>query len=247
MHDDDAATTRNDDAAMTDGGDDVTTALMPVIAIMAKAPEPGHVKTRLCPPLSGETAAELARCFLLDTVERVRGIERTRSAILYTPPEAQTFFAGVAPGYVLVPQSGGDLGARMASAFDVLLARGHSPVLVIGSDTPSLPRTVFHDALARFAEPEIDLVLGPSDDGGYYLIGLRARHPELFDAMPWSSDRVAQETVRRGEKAGLGIAVLPRWFDVDTPADLARLAQSFHDTGESEMHTARFLRDLAWR
>ncbi|HEY3064874.1 MAG TPA: TIGR04282 family arsenosugar biosynthesis glycosyltransferase [Methylomirabilota bacterium] len=215
------------------------------IAIMAKAPEPGRAKTRLSPPLAADVAAELSRRFLLDTIERVRAVDGAVVAVFYTPPDSRALFEALAPGVALVPQAGDDLGDRLVAGFEHLLARGHRPVLFIGSDTPTLPLAVFHEALARLAEPEVDVALGPTDDGGYYLIGLRQHHPALFASIPWSSERVAAETLRRARTAGLRVAVLPRWFDVDTAADLDRLAQSMEDEAEWETsHTARFLRGL---
>ena len=97
-----------------------------VVAIMAKAPQAGEVKTRLCPPLSAMDAAELYRCFLLDKIEQVRMLKEASPAIAYTPAEGKGFFETVAPGFVLVPQHGPDLGARLANNFDQLLARGYT-------------------------------------------------------------------------------------------------------------------------
>jgi glycosyltransferase A (GT-A) superfamily protein (DUF2064 family) len=96
-------------------------------------------------------------------------------------------------------------------------------VLLTGSDLPTLPAEVFHQALALLHTPEIDVVLGPSEDGGYYLIGLRTLYPAVFDDMIWSTPQVFADTVRRAERLGLRVALLPRWYDIDTPADLIHL------------------------
>ena len=211
------------------------------VAIMAKAPRTGEVKTRLCPPLSAEEAAELYRCFLLDKIEQVRALRGAQPAIAYTPVEGKAVFEELAPGFALVPQQGADLGARLANSFDRLFAEGYAAVLLIDSDTPTLPTGFLRRALDLVATPRIDLVLGPSEDGGYYLIGLRAPHRELFEAIAWSTAQVLPETVRRAEAKGLEAARLPPWFDVDTPADLERLRASLERRqGRGPRHTRRF-------
>ncbi|MEE9152503.1 MAG: TIGR04282 family arsenosugar biosynthesis glycosyltransferase [candidate division NC10 bacterium] len=217
-----------------------------VVAIMAKAPQAGEVKTRLCPPLSAMDAAELYRCFLLDKIEQVRMLKEASPAIAYTPAEGRGFFERVAPGFVLVPQHGPDLGARLANNFDQLLARGYTGVLAIDSDTPTLPTHFLEQALDLITTPEIGLVLGPSDDGGYYLIGLRKLHRELFEKMAWSTAQVMPETIRRAEAMGLKVATLPLWFDVDTPDDLERLKVSLRSAeGEAARHTRGFFKERA--
>src|SRR5438132_1543962 len=146
------------------------------VAIMAKAPRAGEVKTRLCPPLSLADAAELYRRFLLDKIEQVRSLRTASLAIAYTPAEARVFFEEVAPGFVLVPQRGADLGDRLANSLGELLDKGHRGALAIDSDTPTLPLGFLQQALDLVTTPEIDVVLGPTEDGGYYLIGLRTVH-----------------------------------------------------------------------
>lgn len=211
------------------------------VAIMAKAPWPGQVKTRLCPPLSLEEAADLYRCFLLDKIEQLRSLAGASLAISYAPAEAAGVFETLAPGVLLVAQEGPDLGARLANTFARLFARGFTAALAIDSDTPSLPTRYLEAAVERLASPDVDLVLGPSDDGGYYLIGMRSLEPELFEAMPWSTSRVLPETIRRAAARGLRVAHLPTWFDVDTYADLERLEASLPGTDAAfARHTRRF-------
>src|SRR5437879_4025275 len=211
------------------------------VAIMAKAPRGGEVKTRLCPPLSLADAAELYRRFLLDRIEPV-GARRTAGlAVAYTPTEARTFFEEIAPGFVLVPQRGADLGDRLANTLGTLLERGHRGALAIDSDTPTLPLGFLQQALDLVMTPEIDVVLGPTEDGGYYLIGLRTVHRELFEAMAWSTREVLPETVRRAGAKGLRVACLPTWYDIDTPDDLARLRASLAAAdGDATRHTRAF-------
>ncbi len=211
------------------------------LAIMAKAPMAGAVKTRLCPPLSPEDAAALYRCFLLDKIMQVRSLEGARTVIAFTPDTERDLFEELAPGVQLVEQRGNDLGDRLLNSLDELLGRGHIGAIAIDSDTPTLPTEFLRQAIDLVVEPEIDVVLGPSDDGGYYLIGMRKIWPDLFDAMPWSTPRVLPETMRRAEARGLRVACLPSWFDVDNPEDLDRLVASLANAdGQGPHHTRQF-------
>ncbi len=213
-----------------------------VVAIMAKAPRAGDVKTRLCPPLTVAEAADLYRAFLLDKIEQVRSLEAASHGIAHTPDDARAIFAELAPDFILIPQRGGDLGRRLAATFAHFFAGGYTGVLLVDSDTPSLPTEFLLQALDVIAKPDTDLVLGPSEDGGYYLVGLRAARPELFEGVPWSTSGVLPETTRRARDLGLGVAWLPRWFDVDTGPDLERLRGSLAATaGPAPRHTRRFL------
>jgi len=217
-------------------------AVAPVaVAIMAKAPRAGEVKTRLCPPLSLTDAAELYRRFLLDKIEQVRSLRTASLAIAYTPAEARVFFEEVAPGFVLVPQRGADLGDRLANSLGELLDQGYRGALAIDSDTPTLPLGFLEQGLDLLTTPEVDVVLGPTEDGGYYLIGLRTVYRELFEAMAWSTSRVFPETIRRADAKGLRVACLPAWYDIDTSDDLARLRMALAASdGDSPRHTRAF-------
>ena len=212
------------------------------VAIMAKAPQAGAVKTRLCPPLSSADAAALYRCFLLDKIEQVRSLTAASPAIAYFPPEGRSFFEEVAPNFVLVPQRGADLGERLANSLGELLDRGHRGALAIDSDTPTLPLGFLQRALDLVMTPTIDVALGPTEDGGYYLIGLRTVYRELFEAMTWSTPQVFAETIRRAEAHGLRVACLPAWYDIDTADDLARLRATLTGSyAEIPRHTRGFL------
>ena len=217
------------------------------VAIMAKEPRAGEAKTRLCPPLSLADAAELYRRFLLDKIEQVRSLRTARPAIAYTPAGARAFFEEVAPDFVLVPQRGADLGERLANSLGELLDRGHRGALAIDSDTPTLPLGFLQQALDLVMRPEIDVVLGPTEDGGYYLIGVRVAHRELFEGVPWSTSDVLHVTLRRAAAAGLHAACLPPWFDVDTTGDLERLRAALASDGAATTawQTGRFL--ASWR
>lgn len=216
------------------------------VAIMAKAPRPGTVKTRLCPPLLATEAAALYRCFLLDKIAAVGALVDAQPVIAYTPDDARSEFAGLAPGFSLVAQHGPDLGARLHATLATLLAAGHAGAIAVDSDTPTLPADFLQQAVDRLARPGADVVVGPTDDGGYYLIGVRVAHRELFDAMPWSTSAVLEVTLRRAAAAGLRASCLPSWFDVDTPDDLERLQRTLDaDHPPTASETAHFL--ASWR
>jgi len=213
---------------------------------MAKAPRPGAVKTRLCPPLLAAEAAALYRCFLLDKIAAVQALSGVRPMVAYTPDEAQAEFAVLAPDFALVPQRGPDLGARLHTTLASLLAAGHPGAIAVDSDTPTLPREFLQQAVDCLTGPGPDVVLGPTEDGGYYLIGVRAANRALFDDMPWSTAAVLEITLRRAAAAGLQTVCTPAWFDVDTPDDLRRL-RTVLDGGRSAAEageTARFLASL---
>jgi len=213
------------------------------IAVMAKAPKAGQVKTRLVPPLTREEAAELYRCLLLDKILQVGTLSGVDPYLAYTPPEAQAHMASLAPqDFTLIPQAGSDLGDRLHRLSAILLERGHPGVIIIDSDTPTLPSTYLFDALDRIQNESTDLVLGPAEDGGYYLIGLKRPCRSLFDNIPWSGPSVLTETLRRASAQRLEVATLPPWFDVDTPNDLARLRNDLATNGGNiALHTRAFL------
>jgi len=212
------------------------------LCIMAKAPEPGQVKTRLCPPLSPEDAAELYRCFLVDKIAQAREVTGAELALAYAPALAAALFEALAPGFTLLAQRGADLTARIVAVCDELFRIGYDAAILIDSDTPTLPTERLESAVAVMSHGAHDLVLGPSEDGGYYLIGLRRPHPGLFEGMRWSTPTVLEETLRRARALGLSSARLPAWYDVDTPADLARLrAELAAGSGGGPRHTRRFL------
>jgi uncharacterized protein len=213
------------------------------VAIMAKAPQPGQVKTRLCPPLSHREAAQLYQCFLVDKITQVNVLSRAAPVVSYSPEESESLFKDLTPPHFrLIPQRGDDLGARLLFTFNQLFRQGYTQVVVIDSDTPTLPTAYLEQALTLIAARENDVVLGPTEDGGYYLIGLRQSHRELFEQMPWSTPQVFPETRRRSARAGLTVACTESWYDVDTPEDLARLREAFaHIHDGLARQTRRFL------
>ncbi|HEY7140437.1 MAG TPA: TIGR04282 family arsenosugar biosynthesis glycosyltransferase [Methylomirabilota bacterium] len=194
---------------------------------MAKVPIAGEVKTRLCPPLRPDQAAELARCFLEDRVEQLGALPGSDRLVAFTPPEREPELRRLLPaGLRLLPQAGADLGARMEQILSTLLAEGYAGAIAVGTDTPTLPTAYLEQACVALRRDAADVILGPSEDGGYYLVGLRTPAPELFVSMPWSAATVCAETLARARAGGRRVLVLPRWFDVDRAADLARLGRA---------------------
>jgi glycosyltransferase A (GT-A) superfamily protein (DUF2064 family) len=145
-----------------------------------------------------------------------------------------------------MPQQGADLSTRLITTFQQCFAAGYLGVLATDSDSPTLPTGFLQQAVDVIATSQTDVVLGPSDDGGYYLIGLRQVHHELFASMPWSTPQVLTETLRRAEVKGLKVTCLPPWFDIDTPADLARLRDAVTQMqATAPQHTRRFFLERA--
>jgi len=206
-------------------------ALSTALVVFAKAPIPGQVKTRLCPPLTPDEAATLHGSFVLDMLERTKTATTQFKLPLdrylaCAPSSTHVFFKIMEErqGVKLIDQVGDDLGGRMTQAFDVLFSRGYHRVVIVGTDVPTLPLDYFKQALAQLETH--DLVLGPALDGGYYLIGLRKPAPDLFADIPWSTDRVLTLTQEKAHGLRLTTATIPPWRDVDTIEDLAALIEA---------------------
>jgi rSAM/selenodomain-associated transferase 1 len=195
------------------------------LAVMAKAPRPGKVKTRLSPPLTLHQCAVLNICLLKDTAENIAMVTALGAAaglVCYTPVGDEALFDGLLPdGFALVPQRGDGFGERLLTAAQDILACGFGAVCLIDSDSPTVPNAAYEQAVAELARPGDRIVIGGSDDGGYYLIGLKHAHPQLFAAIHWSTATVYAETMAAA--AGLDVVELPRWYDVDDQATLELL------------------------
>lgn len=188
------------------------------LAIFAKTPLPGRVKTRLSPHLSLRQSADLYRCMLLDTIERM-GALQLDTVIFYEGSEE--FFRQAAPDAILIHQHGGGLGIRLEHAFDELRAMGYGHRVVIGTDAPDLPLEFIQEAF-RLMKDGSDAVFGPAADGGYYLVAVREGYGELFREIPWSTAEVLETSLRQAKASGLSAALLPHWYDVDSYEDLQR-------------------------
>lgn len=211
---------------------------------MARVPGAGPVKSRLHGTLTPEGATDLYRCFLLDRLDALASVPGIAPIVAFTPPEAAPAMAALTPaGFRLLPQEGEGLGARLTRLFARLLDEGHRGVVAVDSDSPTLPMAYVAAAARTLAQREADVVVGPSQDGGYYLIGVRAPRPDLFHGVPWSTPRTRAVTLARCRALGLSVRLLPRWFDVDTAEDLARLRAELGRAG-TPTRTAAFVRAL---
>ncbi len=213
--------------------------------IFAKEPVPGQVKTRLTPPLSPEMACRLYRCFLEDIIEETVRLQGMEIALAYTPAGARKFLQGLAhPGMHQVAQEGRDLGERQAHAFAWGFDAGYDVVLLRGSDTPDLPGDMLLEAAEKLAASSAQIVLGPSRDGGYYLIGLKGLHPQLFDGLSWSTGSVLADTLSRARELDLQVHLLPYWQDIDTYADLLDFLTRSHQSLRASRRSIRAAREL---
>ena len=215
------------------------------LAVMTKAPRAGQVKTRLTPPLTPEEAAALNTCFLRDTTAAISTTAAeggARGIAVYTPVVgAEAAYAGILPAeFQLVPQRGEAFGERLIFAMEDLFRLGFESVCLIDSDSPTLPQRAFTEAATILAQPEDTVVLGPSDDGGYYLIGLKKLHRALFEDIAWSTERVLQQTIERARQMNLKVHLLPTWYDVDDRMTLRRLCDEFF--GPNGEHGCRVIR-----
>jgi hypothetical protein len=217
---------------------------------MAKAPLAGEVKTRLVPPLTAREAAALNVCFLRDMAENIETIgktEATSGLVVYTPAGSESAFDGVLPrGFNLLAQRGASLGERLCNATDDLLRQGYGAVCLINSDSPTLPNWILIRAIESLAADGDRVVLGAAEDGGYYLIGLKHAHRNLFSEIAWSTSDVLARTRQRAAEIDLPVELLPRWYDVDDAKTLDRLCEELFftstlNTAYPAPHTRAFL------
>lgn len=222
------------------------------LAIMTKAPRAGEVKTRLVPPLTPVEAAEINKCFLRDLANSISVAclnSPGRGIAVYTPVGAESSYEGILPvDFVLLPQRGNDFGKRLYCAAEDLFKFGFKSVCLINSDSPTVPSACFAEAANALAEQGDRIVLGPSDDGGYYLIGMKQLHSRLFQEIDWSTECVFDETMARATETGAEVKLLPAGYDVDDPAVLRRLYNELllHSSHDSVApHTRKFLASVA--
>lgn len=226
-----------------------TPRMLPVVIVMVKAPIAGFVKTRLSPPLSQPDAASLALCFVKDVVHSVQRVI-PNIVIAFTPPEGRVVLErSLSKQLLWFAQKGNDLGERLNSAITHAQDLGFNPIIVLGADSPTIPASFIETALNALVTGETDVVLGPTTDGGYYLIGLNGSQPELFQNTSWSSPFTFQQTARKADQLNLRLLQLPEWYDVDTPTDLVTLSNEFLSNPEVRGRapaTCQWLLDHKW-
>jgi uncharacterized protein len=221
------------------------------LTVMAKAPRPGKVKTRLSPPLTPEQASELSIRFIRDTTENIQHVTETSNSaglVAYTPVGDEAAFDGLLPSsFRLLPQRGQGFGERMLYICEDLFAAGFSAVCILDSDSPTMPQQALLQAVEGLSRAGDRMVLGGSDDGGFYLLGVKRLHPRLFEQIDWSTDRVFNQTLERAKEIGLEAELLPNWYDVDDAGTLERLRQELaglEAAGYDARHTRLFLGSL---
>jgi rSAM/selenodomain-associated transferase 1 len=224
------------------------------LAVMTKVPQAGHVKTRLVPPLTPSEAAELNKCFLRDTaasISRAACDNNACAIAVYTPVGSEAAYTDIlSVHFNLLPQRGETFGERLYFAAEDLFKCGFESVCLIDSDSPTVPAKSFSHAVVELTKLGDRVVLGPCDDGGYYLIGLKKPHGELFERIDWSTARVLDQTRQRAREIGLEIKVLPSGYDVDDGSSLCRLCKELLvGTAPPDIapHTREFLRKLMAR
>jgi uncharacterized protein len=231
------------------------------LALMTKAPRAGQVKTRLVPPLTPDEAAQLNKCFLQDTAAAIsvccgRALQSPSPGrpvacgiAVYTPVGAESLYADILPaGFGLLPQRGEKFGERLYFAAEDLFKCGFDAVCLIDSDSPTIPTRNFIRAVELLSTPEDRIVLGPCDDGGYYLVGLKRLHREIFEEIDWSTERVFEQTKQRAMQIGIEARLLPLAFDVDDSATLHRLCNELlRSTTDAAPRTRKFLSDIVAR
>lgn len=212
------------------------------LIVFAKRPSPGRVKTRLMPVLSAADAARLYRAFLEDAVERYERLDADLR--LYVAEAGGERADNIHPNSF--KQEGGDLGQRMLRAFAETFAAGYDRAVIVGTDHPTLPTAFIEKAFELLAAPR-SVVLGPAEDGGYYLLGMNDLRPALFRGMTYGHAGVFADTLDRAASEGGSLSILPAWYDVDTPKELRRLTQDLLESDCEAPRTRRVLERLAER
>lgn len=221
---------------------------MDALLIFAKAPVPGEVKTRLLPDLTKDEAARLYEAFIRDMLKSTSRIDADRFIFCY-PSIEDLFFQKIAKDndIRLMEQKGGDLGERMRNAMSLIFKEGYKNVIIIGTDSPSLPMLYIEEGFKGLTNYPV--VIGPSNDGGYYLVGARDSAPPIFDGIPWGTKRVFRMTLEKGVRQRIDLYILPFWYDIDTVEDLYLLyshARYIHKNGECVTEgTIKLLDELA--
>lgn len=211
------------------------------VIVMAKRPAPGKTKTRLTPALSPEQAADFYACLLHDTLNLIEAREDCIPVIAIDTPAASEYFSRIAPGVDQVVQQGAALGDRLDSVMAECLHLGHPAVFAISSDSPDLPTSHLDDAFASLDRDDVDVVLGPTEDGGYYLIGWKQRWSRLVTEVTMSTPQVLEDTLAIASELGAQVHLAPSWYDIDTPDDLRRLRNA---TGARQLRSVGYLAEI---
>ena len=197
---------------------------------MGRAPAPGKVKTRLCPPLDPEQAAEFYECVLRDVLHELAPSARWDTWVAYAERSRDYFQRLPEHGIALLPQRGASLGERMHAVFMDLCHAGYRQVVLVGSDIPTLRAASIRKACEVLQTGRSDVVLGPADDGGYYLIGLNRPEESLFSGIVWSTASVLEDTLARARQLEFRVRMVAGTYDVDVAEDLDALRRDLEDS-----------------
>jgi rSAM/selenodomain-associated transferase 1 len=213
---------------------------MKTIVIMTKVPLAGTVKTRLQPRFTPEQSADLAECFLRDTIAKVKD-SKFKLIIAYAPAGKSAFFDKYSlSDAVLTGQKGANLGEKIYHAFEFAFSGNSDSVVMIGTDSPTFPKNFIEQAFEKLEKS--DAVLGGTADGGFYLIGLRTLRREIFENVAWSSAKTFEQTAQNIKNVNLTLSEVPVWYDVDTPEDLEKLASEFQENKNLEKRAPQTFR-----
>lgn len=208
------------------------------IIVFAKKPEAGKVKTRLVPPLSYEEAKELYQCFMKDALMQYVQLAKELNIHIFlavTPEGSSGYFEGLIAeiskekkmnaDITIINQRGQDLGTRLFNAFTSVFFQGYDQVAITGTDHPTLPNGHIRQCFTALGQKKYDAVIGPAEDGGYYLIGLKKVQVDYFKDIPWSTDKVLNHTLQALTQKGNTVCLLPQWYDVDDKNSLSRMIE----------------------
>ena len=212
-----------------------------VLVIMAKAPRPGAVKTRLAPSLSPAAAIAFYRCLLEDTLALARSLSDVEVAIMCPDSDASELAQLAGKGANIVSQKGEGLAAALTSVFAHFAEDYPRRTIAFNSDSPHLPRAVLEDAFETLGAH--DVVVGPTHDGGYYLVGAKASHPTLFASGGMGTSSALERLLSRARALQLSVGFVEPFYDVDVAEDLTRLAAELHQAPTRAPRTARWLKE----
>lgn len=212
------------------------------LIVFLKLPAKGKVKTRLAKVVGIEAAVDLYRCCVSDTLAMIRRAGYPFLVFFYPPDAHKAVTSWLGEGLTCLPQEGGDLGERMFAAFRKAL-RDYSRAVLVGTDCPDLPRAILHEAFESLKSHSV--VIGPSLDGGYYLIGFSTPDiPEaLFKGIEWGSSGVFKTTMTAIKRHNLDVHILPPWRDIDEYQDLKELYYRQKDLEPGRLSTLDYLRN----
>jgi rSAM/selenodomain-associated transferase 1 len=196
-----------------------------VVGIFCKTPAPGFSKTRLSPPLRPEDCSAISACFIWDLASTIHSLGGdVRPYAIYTPVGTEPALSALLPpSFRLLPQRDGDFGARLSQAVTELLQAGHAGAILVNADSPTLPASILRSAVDALLRGDDAVVLSPSFDGGYTLIGLSQPHPQVFSDIPWSTPHVYRLTMQRAAEINVPVINVSGWYDVDDEQTLQLL------------------------